>query len=204
MPRPSQRSTILKLVKTDPAHADAADGDQVVAVWDPFVRLFHWSIVASFAVAWVSGARWEGIHEWAGYAAALLVVLRLGWGLLGTRHARFSDFVHPPQTVLSYLIDIAAAREDRYLGHNPAGGAMILALLTATGLTALTGWLQTTDAYYGVDWVQESHSWIAHAMLVLIALHLAGVVLASVRHRENLVRAMVTGRKRARSHLIAA
>jgi cytochrome b len=168
----------------------------MVAVWDPLVRLFHWSIVASFAVAWLSAANSDDIHMWAGYVAATLVAIRLLWGLAGTRHARFSDFVRSPATVIAYLRDISQNREARYLGHNPAGGAMILVLLAAMSLTAFTGWLETTDTYYGVAWVQDTHSYVAHAMLVLIGLHLCGVVLASVRHKENLVRAMVTGRKR--------
>ena len=97
---------------------------------------------------------------------------------------------------LDYLRDIAAGREARYIGHNPAGGAMILVLLATIALTAATGWLETTDSYYGIDWVQDTHSYAAHAMLVLVALHVCGVIVASLRHRENLVRAMVTGRKR--------
>ena len=198
MPKPWRRSTILKPVRTDPESLSEGDGDRVtVAVWDPFVRLFHWSIVASFAVAWFSAARWDDLHEWAGYAAAFLVAFRMVWGLVGTRHARFSDFVYSPSSVVSYLRDISVRREARYLGHNPAGGAMILALLTAMSLTAFTGWLETTDEYFGVGWVQDTHSYAAHGMLALAAIHVGGVALASFRHRENLVRAMITGRKRS-------
>jgi cytochrome b len=197
MPKPLRRSTILKPVRTDPESMSEAGGGRVmVAVWDPLVRLFHWSIVASFAVAWFSAARWDDPHEWAGYAAALLVAFRMFWGLAGTRHARFSDFVRPPSAVISYLRDISISREARYLGHNPAGGAMILALLAAMALPAFTGWLETTDAYYGVAWVQDAHSYVAHGMLSLATVHVGGVILASFRHRENLVRAMITGLKR--------
>ena len=185
-------------MRTDPEALNDPDGDQLtVAVWDPFVRLFHWSMVACFAVAWFSAAYSDDVHMWAGYVAAALVAFRLIWGLAGSRHARFSDFVRSPATVFGYLRDVAVNRETRYIGHNPAGGAMILVLLAAISLTAFTGWLETTDAYYGVAWVQDGHSYIAHFMLVLIALHLCGVVVASVRHKENLARAMITGRKRA-------
>jgi len=176
--------------------SDPGGGQTMVAVWDPLVRLFHWSMVASFAVAWFSAARSDDIHMWAGYVAALLVAIRLLWGLAGTRHARFSDFVRSPAAVIAYLRDVAVNREARYLGHNPAGGAMIVLLLAAISVTAFTGWLETTDTYYGVQWVQDTHSYVAHGMLLLIALHLCGVALASVRHKENLVRAMITGRKR--------
>ncbi len=171
-------------------------GSQWVLVWDWVVRAFHWSLVASFTIAYLSRHSSEDIHHVAGYAAAGLVVLRLVWGVIGTRHARFTHFVRHPRTVWGYLADILSGREARHLGHNPAGGAMILALMAGMVMTALTGWLMTTDAYFGVAWVGLAHSVFAHGMVILIGLHLAGVALASVRHRENLVRAMVTGRKR--------
>ncbi len=200
MRKPSRRLIILKPVRTDPEALGDAGGDHVmVAVWDPLVRLFHWGIVASFAIAWFSAARSDDVHMWAGYVAAVLVAFRLVWGLAGTRHARFIDFVRSPLAVIAYLRDISVGREARYLGHNPAGGAMILVLLAALLLTAFSGWLETTDAYYGVSWVQDTHSYAAHGILVLVALHVGGVALASVRHKENLVRAMITGRKRSLS-----
>lgn len=167
-----------------------------VRVWDLAVRLFHWSLVASFAVAWISGDDWRDLHLWAGYAAAALVAFRLAWGLAGTRYARFRQFVRPPRVVVAYLRDLLAGREARYLGHNPAGGAMIVALLAALAGLCLTGWLQTTDAYWGVEWVEETHELLANLLLVLVGLHVLGVLLASLRHRENLVRALLTGRKR--------
>ncbi len=166
-------------------------------VWDPFVRLFHWSLVLSFGVAWFTPRSSEALHHWAGYAAAALITMRLLWGLVGTRYARFSQFVRDPATVARYLSDIVSGREARYLGHNPAGGMMVLALIVAMATTATTGWMMTTDAYFGVEWVENAHDLAAHGLLVLVLLHLGGVVLASVRHRENLVGAMVTGRKRA-------
>ena len=168
-----------------------------VRVWDPVVRLFHWSLVASFAVAWFTPTRSEDVHTWAGFAAAGLVSLRLIWGIIGTRHARFTDFVKRPYTVLTYLAAILRGTEPRYLGHNPAGGAMILALLAALLGTACSGWLMSTDTWYGDDRMVAIHSFCAHGMLALVLLHLAGVALASLKHRENLIRAMVTGDKRS-------
>jgi len=165
-------------------------------VWDPLVRVFHWSLVASFATAWFSWRNAEVLHMWAGYAAGGLVGLRLLWGVVGTPHARFASFVKSPRAILTYLLDIARGTEARHIGHNPAGGAMILALMLTMAATALTGWMQYTPTYYGEDWVTNLHSLLAHAILVLVLLHLAGVGLASLRHRENLVRAMITGRKR--------
>ena len=169
-----------------------------IRVWDPFVRLFHWGLVLSFGVAWLSSKSWEQVHDWAGYAAGTLVLSRAAWGVLGSRYARFSQFVRSPRTVLAYLGAIARGDETRYVGHNPAGGAMVVALMLAMAATACTGWMLTTDAYWGVTWVQNVHSLLAHSVLLLVCVHLAGVMLASFRHRENLVAAMISGRKLAR------
>jgi cytochrome b len=170
-----------------------------VRVWDPLVRLFHWSLVLSFGVAWLSANSWQDLHVWAGYAAGALILLRLAWGFIGTPYARFSQFVRSPRGVLDYLRAILSGSEARHVGHNPAGGAMILALMLAMASTAFTGWLLTTDAFWGVRWMQHVHNWCADGLLLLVGFHLAGVVLASYRHRENLIAAMIVGRKRAAS-----
>ncbi len=187
-----------KPVKTDQVAApgDAQKSPDVVRVWDRVVRGFHWALVLSFALAWFSSHSYEDIHHWAGYAAAALVMMRLLWGVLGTPYARFSQFVRDPATVLRYLSAMLSGREARYIGHNPAGGAMVIVLIAAMGSTALTGWLMTTDSYFGNPWVETAHSLAAHGLLLLVFFHISGVALASFRHRENLVRAMVTGQKR--------
>ncbi len=167
-----------------------------VRVWDPVVRLFHWCLATSIALAWITSTSRDAIHNDFGYAAAFLVAVRLLWGLFGPRYARFSQFCRHPLRVLGYLRDIVAGREARHIGHNPAGGAMVVVLLTMISVTAFTGWMMTTDAYFGVDWVQIVHKLCAEVVIALVAAHLCGVVLASFRHRENLVKAMVTGRKR--------
>ncbi len=167
-----------------------------IRVWDPFVRTFHWGLVLSFAIAWLSSENPGTLHELAGYAAVGLVVARVGWGLVGERYARFSQFVRSPAAIAEYLKAIAAGSEPRYLGHNPAGGAMIVVLLCAMAATAISGWLLTTDAYWGSTGMQRLHSLLADALLLLVLAHLGGVALASLRHHENLVRAMVTGLKR--------
>jgi len=167
-----------------------------VRVWDPIVRIGHWALVTCIAVAWLSGDEWQSLHETAGYAAVEIVAIRIVWGFIGSRHARFSDFVRSPSVVLGYLKDLIAGRERRHLGHNPAGGAMIVALLATILGLGLTGWLSTTDAFWGVEWVQETHETLADGLIVLVALHIGGVLLASIHEGENLVRAMVTGRKR--------
>jgi len=167
-----------------------------VRVWDSAVRLFHWSLVLCFAIAYVTADEIDTVHEYTGYAILGLVLFRLIWGVVGTRYARFSQFIRSPRQVIRYLLDISQGRERRYLGHNPVGAAMIVALLLMLIGTGSTGWLMTTDTFWGIEWVEEVHELLANLGLVLIGLHVAGVVLASVRHRENLVRAMVTGRKR--------
>jgi len=169
----------------------------MVRVWDPFVRVFHWALAASFAVAWLSGEHGEGLHAAAGYVAGGLVLLRVGWGFIGPRYARFAQFVRSPASTVAYLGAIAGGSERRFVGHNPAGGAMIVALLAAIAATSASGWLITTDAFWGSVAMQRLHSVLAHALIPLVLAHLAGVALASVRHHENLVRAMVFGMKRA-------
>lgn len=168
-----------------------------VKVWDLFVRLYHWSQAALIAAAWITAGEVKWLHERIGYAIMALVALRILWGLVGPRHARFADFVRGPRAVLSYLADLLRGRARRYLGHNPAGGAMIVALLAAILGTGMTGWLLTTDAWFGSDGMEELHESLAKLILALVAVHVAGVIFESLRHRENLVRSMITGRKRA-------
>ena len=168
----------------------------MVRVWDLVVRTFHWGLVLSFGVAWLTAHSSEDVHHWAGYVAACLVVMRLMWGAIGTRYARFSQFVRDPKTVMRYLCSVASGREARYIGHNPAGGAMVLTLMAAMAVAAVTGWMMTTGTYFGVPLVESTHSLVAQGLLILVLVHLGGVALASFRHREILDQAMVTGRKR--------
>lgn len=168
-----------------------------VKVWDRPVRLFHWSLAGSVALCWLTADELQSVHEVAGYAAAGLIGLRLVLGVAGTRYARFSQFIRSPKSTLAYARETLRHREQRYLGHNPLGAAMVVALIMMVAGIALTGWMQTTDAYWGIEWVEETHETMAELLLVAIALHVAGVIHASLRHHENLVLAMITGRKRA-------
>jgi len=177
---------------TEPVRATA-----MVRVWDPFVRIFHWSLVALFVVAFVTGDELERVHVAVGYVIVGLVAARIVWGFIGSRHARFSDFVRPPAETLSYLRRAVRGVAPRHIGHNPAGGLMTLALLGMIIAISGTGFMMTTDAFWGAGWVEGLHEGLVDATLGLIALHVGGVVLASIEHRENLVKAMITGRKRA-------
>lgn len=166
-----------------------------VQVWDLLVRLFHWTLVVAFATAWVTSEELQRPHELAGYLIVALLVARVLWGFIGDTHARFADFVRSPAVVLRYLADEVRGRAARYLGHNPAGGAMVIALLLTLGLTAATGILMSTGALGGGEWLEEMHEFGAGFALFLVALHLVGVAWSSLLHRENLVKAMFTGRK---------
>lgn len=194
-----------------------------VPVWDPLVRLFHWTLFVSFCAAWftegelfedlqdrLSGEWLQLVHIWAGYTIAGLLVFRVLWGFVGPRYARFSDFVYSPGIVLAYVRDVLTLRARRTLGHNPAGGAMIVALLLGLTATIVTGLaLYGADKGLGplaailaessdeaIDTIKEAHELATNFTLLLVAGHLLGVVWETLLHRENLVRAMITGRKR--------
>ncbi len=199
-----------------------------IKVWDPLVRFGHWALVIAFVVAYLSGEE-EGeaseLHEWAGYIVGGIIVWRLMWGFIGPRYARFSDFVKGPGESYRYLVSLLRGHVKRYVGHSPAGGAMILALLVCLALTVVTGLIadqgyenaplrqgisitgafaaerQRGEAGYsgktGESAIGEAHEILANISLALVVFHILGVGFASIVHRENLVRAMITGQKRA-------
>ena len=174
------------------------NGGATRRVWDPAVRLLHWALVLSFALGWATTTRWLGAwHLAVGWAALAIVAARIAWGFAGPRYARFAQFVRGPGATLAYARRVLAGREPRHLGHNPLGGWMVLALFAWIGGLALTGWLYTTDRYWGDETVERVHELFAWSLIGLVAVHVIGVVVAGRRHRENLVRAMVDGRKRA-------
>lgn len=177
--------------------APLAPAPAEIRVWDPLVRIFHWSLVALFVFAFATGDELDLAHEIAGYAVFGLVVFRIVWGFVGTEHARFGDFVRRPSQVRAYLAEAVRFRGRRYIGHNPAGGAMIVLLLMMLLVISATGIALTTQAFWGSKWVEAAHEAAVNLTLCLIGLHLIGVAVSSLSHGENLVRAMVTGRKRA-------
>lgn len=164
-------------------------------VWDAPVRVFHWLMVLTFAGAWLSAEseRWRLVHVTLGYTMAGLVAFRLAWGVFGTRHARFTAFVRGPRAAARYLLSILRGRPEHHAGHNPAGALAIVALLALAVLVPLSGWATYNEV--GGHWLEEAHEAIASGMLALIAVHVAGVFVGSVVHRENLVASMVSGRK---------
>lgn len=166
-----------------------------ILVWDVPVRVFHWLTVACFAGAWLTAEseRWRLVHVSLGLAMAALVVFRLFWGLAGTRYARFQSFVRGPRAVIAYLRSLIGPTPHHHVGHNPAGGWAVIALLALMALVTATGWANYQELAGG--WMEDAHEAAAEALMALVGLHVAGVVISSVLHRENLVRAMVTGRK---------
>ncbi|MGQ0430283.1 MAG: cytochrome b/b6 domain-containing protein [Gammaproteobacteria bacterium] len=168
----------------------------LIPVWDLAVRLLHWSLVATVAAAWLTRHAVGGWHEWIGYATLAIVACRAVWGIVGSEYARFADFVRPVSVTVRYARAVFAGQEERFIGHNPLGGWMVLALLSMVVLVGVTGWLYTTDRFWGVPWVEELHSTLSDVMFIFVGLHILGVVFTSVRHRENLVAAMMRGRKR--------
>jgi cytochrome b len=181
-----------------------------VRIWDPFVRLFHWGLVAAVLTAYFTEEDLLGLHTWVGYTVLALIGARLLWGLIGPYHARWTSFVRGPRVTLAYLSDTLRGQAARHLGHNPAGAAMVIALLTGLTATAFTGvavlgageaagplapYLQGLSPE-AAHTLEEVHEWIANLTLLLVPLHLLGVALASLKHRENLVRAMIDGYKR--------
>lgn len=182
-----------------------------VKVWDPLVRVFHWLLVVGFFTAYFTEGEGETLtlHTWAGYVVAGLILVRLVWGVIGTRHARFSDFVTRPVVVKDYLLSVLRLHPRRYLGHNPAGGLMIIALLISLLVTVssgmslyaveeqagpLAGWLGNLGESWE-DVFEGLHEFFANFTLFLVVVHVAGVLVDSLLHGENLVRAMITGRK---------
>jgi len=200
--------------------------DEQIKVWDPVVRLFHWSLVISFFVTYLSGEEALEVHIYGGYFIAALLVVRVVWGFIGTPHARFSDFLYPPKETAAYLKSLASGHPRRYLGHNPAGGVMVFLLLIVLGLTTVTGLFLDTkgegvarmdpglvsvavadeehdgwddedeeDGHEEEGMLEELHEFLGELALFLVFFHIAGVLVSSRLHHENLVRAMITGKK---------
>ncbi|MEI4232565.1 cytochrome b/b6 domain-containing protein [Roseovarius sp. D22-M7] len=165
-------------------------------IWDPFVRLFYWSLVGLFAANALIVDDDSWIHEWVGYVLAALIVLRIAWGFIGPRYARFASFLPGAQAVTEQVGDIATRRRRTHLGHSPLGALMILALLMGILGICASGYMMTTDAFWGIEWVEDVHETLVTVAEILILLHVAAVILESHRTGINLPWAMITGTKR--------
>jgi cytochrome b len=171
------------------------DNKPRILVWDAPVRVFHWLLVLSFFGAFVTAESeyWRLVHVTLGYTVGGLVLFRLLWGLIGTRHARFASFVRGPAAVGRYIGTLLRGQPAHPVGHNPAGALAIVLLLLLSVVTVASGWLTYEDL--GGHWLEELHEGAANFMLLVVGVHVAGVAVSSWLHRENLVRAMLDGRK---------
>lgn len=193
--------------------------NQSVRVWDLGIRVFHWSLVIAFTVAYVTGEDEDAVHVYAGYFIVGLLAYRLLWGFIGTKYARFRSFLFGPRETIDYLTGMVRGRSKHYLGHNPAGGAMVYLLLFSLAAAVYTGLeaygaegkgplaalsvpaIQSAHADEhegrgtGDEFWEEAHELFSHLSLVLVVLHILGVLVSSKLEGQNLVRAMITGRK---------
>lgn len=168
-----------------------------ILVWDPLVRLVHWTLVTGVVLnLWVFEPG-KSAHQVTGYVIVAALLVRLAWGIVGTRHARFADFFPTPRRVANHVRQLLAGEDRRRLGHSPLGALMMLTLMGLLLGLGLTGWMMGLDAFWGEEWLEEVHELLANAVLGLAILHIAAAVIESLRHAENLPWAMVTGRKRA-------
>jgi cytochrome b len=180
-----------------------------IKVWDPLVRFFHWALVSAFTIAYITEEDFLTIHSWAGYLILMLLCIRLAWGFIGTPYARFSNFAYSPKNIIQFLKDTLRLSAKRYIGHNPAGGAMVFLLMFSLLITTTSGvillgaeeqagplahWFTQPESMWA-DILEEAHEFFANFTLFLVFVHIAGVLVESLIHKENLVSAMLTGFK---------
>jgi len=195
--------------------------ENTVRVWDISVRIFHWSLVVSFMIAYVTGEELDLVHAYAGYIVLGLLCYRVVWGVIGSRYARFSSFLFSPAETMGYIRDVLGGKAKRYIGHNPAGSVMVFVLLVSLFIAVLTGLElyaiegkgplannaitvvgtalangHENGGIAGEEFWEELHEFASNFTLVMVFIHILGVLFSSKLHKENLVKAMVTGRKR--------
>ena len=167
-----------------------------ILVWDVPTRVFHWLLAASFVGLFVTGdsEKWRDVHVALGYTMLALIAFRVLWGFVGTHYARFSSFAFGPGKVVAYLKSLFTRTPEHHVGHNPAGSWAVYGLLSLGLLSGVSGYLTYNEI--GGEWLEELHEVAANSMLALVVVHVAGVLASSLLHRENLVRAMISGYKR--------
>jgi cytochrome b len=174
---------------------------RTIAVWDLPLRLWHWALAICVLAAWFTPTVYDRLHRIVGYTVLGLLAFRLVWGFLGSRYSRFRMVGVRLRAAPGYLWNLRRGMTGRYIGLNPAGTLMLVALLASLAVSTITGVMSVTVTFFGVWWVEDTHHYSSDAVIVLVVLHVVGVVLMGILQRENLIRAMITGRKRIRSHL---
>lgn len=164
-------------------------------VWDLFVRCFHWSLVSCVLLNYFVVEEGEELHQWLGYLATALVLARVVWGFVGSRHARFVDFFPTPGRLVRHMRGMFSGHPEFHWGHNPLGALMVMTLMAVVLALGVTGWMQGLDAYWGEEWLQDLHRQIGDALIILVGLHAASALLMGRIERTRLVKAMITGVK---------
>lgn len=167
-----------------------------VRIWDPFIRLFHWTVATLFLLDFWVLEDGDPPHEWAGYVVGGLVALRLVWGFFGPHNARFASFFPTPKRVKQHVTDLKNKQLDPTEGHNPLGGAMVIALLLMLGVVSFSGWMLNWDRFWGVDWVEELHETSANITMIMVVIHVSAVVLIGRLTHIPLIGPMITGKRR--------
>ena len=170
-----------------------------VKVWDWPVRVFHWTLAASVLGAFITGENedFERLHQTLGWVAAGLIAFRVVWGLVGTRYARFTEFISSPAQVWAYIKSLRSGQPQHFVGHNPVGAVAVMLLMGLTALSVYTGWLALAED--AAEWLEEAHEIAANTLITVVLVHVIGVLWGSRTHGENLLKAMLTGRKTAPS-----
>ena len=187
--------------EAEPASRNAPSGSpanqqvKTVVVWDWPLRVWHWALALLVLIACVTPNTMDSLHRFAGYSVIGLLAFRLVWGFFGTRHSRFERLGVKLRAAPNYLRDLFRGNTGRYLGLNPAGAVLLVAMLALLAISTVSGAMQVTVRFFGVWWVEDTHAYSSNAIIVLAGLHVLGTILMSVLQRENLVRAMFTGRK---------
>lgn len=181
--------------ETEIRHDDPPQPDRVLRVWDPAVRIFHWTLVGCFVANAFLDNPEKTLHHYIGYTVVAMVALRVLWGLVGTRHARFSDFPPSIGAALGQAQDMVTGRSHIHAGHSPLGALMIYNLLLTFLAIGTTGYMMLTVKFFGMDWVKDLHNVFVTWAEISVAAHIAAVIFESRRLKINLVRAMVTGTK---------
>jgi len=168
---------------------------QSILVWDMPVRVFHWLLVLCFVGSWLTAEseRLQMIHYAFGYTACFLVIVRLFWGIVGTKYARFSQFLKGPKAIVEHFMAMLRGHTHEDLGHNPAGGLVMMALMLLMLLIGFTGYLTVKETFG--DLASNIHDAVASLALGLVVLHIAAALFMSLVQKQNLVRSMITGRK---------
>lgn len=174
---------------------------RTIAVWDLPLRLWHWALAICVLAAWFTPTVFDRLHRIVGYTVLGLLAFRLVWGFWGSRYSRFRMVGVRLRAAPGYLWNLRRGMTGRYIGLNPAGTLMLVALLASLAVSTITGAMSVTVTFFGVWWVEDGHHYSSDAVIVLVVLHVVGVLLMEILQRENLIRAMITGRKRIRTHL---